>query len=357
MKSALVVFPDEWVSYSPTVLNLISCLENEGYIVTVIAFNLEGFVDNSTVPNCELITISKLKARWLKQLGKYKDFKLKRLQEWLKTKVNTQFDLVFGIDSTGYIVAKQKFDHTIFLSLEILRDSYFERCLELGIDYLVIQTKERAEYLNLGEKCKIHYLPNAPIIENKKSSPSTFRGNLLYLGNIKNYYGIEECVDSTMLHPGFTLTIKGIKDDNYCNLLLKKYADVIEQKRLIFDFSYTEQSQIINSISNYDIGFSFYDMELIGKQDFNYISSPAGKVYNYFAAGLPVIGQNIVGMKCLEEHKAGILINERTVDNISMAIKTIENNYVSFSTNALKASLVFDFKKAFDSLMISLKQR
>ena len=32
MKSALVVFPDEWVSYSPTVLNLISCLENEGYI-------------------------------------------------------------------------------------------------------------------------------------------------------------------------------------------------------------------------------------------------------------------------------------------------------------------------------------
>ena len=44
MKQVLIVFPDEWVAYSPTVLNMVSALSSD-FEVTVLAFE-NGLYDN-----------------------------------------------------------------------------------------------------------------------------------------------------------------------------------------------------------------------------------------------------------------------------------------------------------------------
>ena len=54
--------------------------------------------------------------------------------------------------------------------------------------------------------------------------------------------------------------------------------------------------EYIKYVSNFRIGFCFYDWNLI-KNDFNYQTAPSGKLFVYLSAGLPVIVCNIPGFK------------------------------------------------------------
>lgn len=355
MKQALIVFPDEWLAYSPTIINLKECLKNRNYNVRILTFNLEDFVDNTTIMDADLISISKSTRKWKKRLGSYEKWKIKQLKTKLN-ELNNTYDLVFGVDSIGYLAARSKFSNVTFLSLEVDQSSYFEQCKKLGIEKLIIQTEERANYLLNGYKCEVYFLPNSPIIDQSPIVKEQFSGRLLYLGNVKNYYGIEECILATNELDDCSLTVKGIKDNNYYQMLLSKYQHLINSNKLIFDFSYTEQDKIIDSIKEFDIGFAFYDMKLIGENDFNYLSSPSGKVFNYFAAGIPVIGQQIIGMNCVEENQAGILLQERTIENIKTAVEKIKGQYSTYSKQATIAAQKYDFKKAFSSIIESIEQ-
>ena len=97
-------------------------------------------------------------------------------------------------------------------------------------------------------------------------------------------------------------------------------------------------------------------MEL-AKQSFNYFSSPAGKLFNYYAAGVPIIGIDIIGLKSVKDFNAGVLIEAVTIEKITNAIKTIESNYKEQSNNCLKASKTFDFKKGFDAFINSIEHK
>ena len=99
-----------------------------------------------------------------------------------------------------------------------------------------------------------------------------------------------------MLPSEYTLTLKGFKSEKFFDFVKEGYRELIENGKLLFDFEYTPQEKVIDSISNFSIGITGYDLEL-AQQDFNYLSSPAGKLFNYYAAGLPVLGINILGLK------------------------------------------------------------
>jgi O-antigen/teichoic acid export membrane protein len=86
----------------------------------------------------------------------------------------------------------------------------------------------------------------------------------------------------------------------------------------------------------------------LAQQSFNYFSSPAGKLFNYYAAAVPVIGIDIIGLKSVKDFTAGVLIDEVVPAKIKEAINTIEKNYKTFSANCLLASKEFDFKKSFN---------
>lgn len=357
---ALVVFPDEWLQYSPSVLNLYQCLK-EKYDTKIVYVDNGRFANEGLADNYKQIRIGKFAAYfWRKTFG-YKFYKILRLLLslcFIKL-FDKRYDIVIAIDSSGYLATKLFFNQSIYFSLEVEKDNYFKLSSLLGIDTLIIQSKERKEYL-LGTETgtEVYYIQNSPILkEEPKAITSPKEKRILYMGNIEFGYGLEQFIECIKgLGADYTLTLKGIKNEKYFTWLQQNYRDLIDSGKLTFDFNYVEQAKVIEYTSQYYIGVTGYDLEL-AKRSFNYFSSPAGKLFNYYAAGIPVIGIDIVGLKSVKDFKAGILVDEVTPAKIESAIKAIESNYNSFSENCIAASKEFDFKKSFDHFIGRVSNR
>jgi O-antigen/teichoic acid export membrane protein len=350
-KSILIVFPDEWLQYSPSVLNLYQCCKEKFGTKLVYVdngkFNNEGLVENYTN-----IKIGKFAAYfWRKTLG-YKFYKVLRLLfTLLSIKLfDKRYETVIAIDSSGYVAAKLFFPSAIYFSLETEKDVYYRISEALGIDNLIIQSKERKEFMVGDDSAtKVFYIQNAPILEDKPTVIAEKKDKrILYMGNIDFGYGLEQFIECIKdLDNSYTLTLKGIKNEKYFNWLQEKYSNMISECKLIFDFNYVEQLKVVEYVSQFYIGITGYDLTL-AKQSFNYFSSPAGKLFNYYAASVPVIGIDIIGLKSVKDFDAGVLITEVTSIEIENAIYTIEKDYKIYSENCLRASKEFDFKKSFD---------
>jgi O-antigen/teichoic acid export membrane protein len=357
-KSILIVFPDEWLQYSPSVLNLYECCKQNHYTKLVYVdngkFKNDGLVDHGTS-----IKIGKTAAYfWRKTFG-YKLYKVLRIFfTLLSIKIfNKKYDIVIAIDSSGYLITKLFFNNTVYFSLETEKDWYFRLSQKLGIETLIIQSKERKDFMIENDtSIQVFYLQNAPILDNRiKRYEGIKEKRILYMGNIDFGYGLEYFIDCIKeLDNEYTFTLKGIKNKKYFNWLHERYADIIHSGKLIFDFNYVEQSKIIEYVSHFYIGITGYDLEL-AKKSFNYFSSPAGKLFNYYAAALPVIGIDIIGLKSVRDFDAGILIDSVNVLQIKNAIKTIELKYNNYTLNCIKASEEFDFKKGFEKFENSFK--
>lgn len=357
-KSILIVFPDEWLQYSPSVQNLYSCCEKEHDTKLVYIdngkFQNEGIVENSST-----IKIGKTAAYfWRKTFG-YKFYKVLRLFFTLLfiKLFDRKYDIVIAIDSSGYFPTKILFPKTIYFSLETEKDRFYQLDLKLGIETMLIQSPERKEFMvGQDDTIKVFYLQNSPILESKIQRFSGIKQKrILYMGNIEFGYGLEHFIDCIRsLNDEYTLTLKGIRNEKYDQWLQNRYKDLIEKGKLLFDFTYVEQSKIIEFVSQYYIGITGYDLDL-AKKSFNYYSSPAGKLFNYYAGGVPVIGIDIIGLKSVKDFNAGILIEEVNTEQIQSAISSIEKNYEEHSKNCIKAAEEFDFKKGFDRFIEGIK--
>jgi hypothetical protein len=173
------------------------------------------------------------------------------------------------------------------------------------------------------------------------------------MGTISPSHGSDLCLAVLdKLDINSTLTLKGVfVPESYRNKVMNKYSKHIKKGRLIIDDSYSPQDEIIQYLSIFDIGFCFYDFSMININDFNYISCPSGKLFNYYAAGIPVIGNCFLGLKTVTDFKAGVLLDHVTPETIISAIKQIEKDYDNFSKNGLEAAVHFDFKRAFDRFL------
>lgn len=359
-KSILIVFPDEWLQYSPSVLNLYQCCK-ERHNTKLVYIDNGRFENDNLVENYISIKIGKTAAYfWRKTFG-YKFYKIVRLLfTLLYIKVfDKKYDIVIAIDSSGFLPTKLFFSNTIYFSLETEKDIYYTLGKKLGISTLLIQSKERKEYMvSDDEPITIYYLQNSPILSpNIKRYTGIKEKRILYMGNIEFGYGLEYFIDCVKDLPNeYSLTMKGIKNDKYFNWLQKKNKTIIDSGKLIFDFNYVEQSKIIEYVSQFYIGITGYDLEL-AKKSFNYFSSPAGKLFNYYAAGVPVIGIDIIGLKSVKDFNAGVLIDSVTTQHINQGIKTIEENYEVISTNCIKASEEFDFQRGFNHFIKGIEAK
>lgn len=350
-KRVLIVFPDEWLQYSPSVLNLYSCFSKEHY-TKLIYFDNGFFKNDGLVENAIKIKTGKWFPYLFRKTVGYKLYKILRLFfVLLRVKLfEKRYDLVIAIDSAGYIPSRLFFPRTVFFSLEVEKSSYFKLCNAMGIERLIIQSPERKEYL-IGESTftDVFYIQNAPILEKRREvKTAVAEKKVLYIGNINYGYGLEQFINCIReLDNSYSFTLKGIRNENFYRYIQEQYADLLSAQRLILDFGYTDQDKIIDYVSGFYIGITGYDLEL-AKKDFNYFSSPAGKLFNYYAAGIPVIGINITGLNSVEKYKAGVLLDEVKTGNVKAAIQQIENDYEMYSANSLKAGDDFDFRKAYN---------
>ena len=344
VKKIIISFPHEWVAYSPTILNLVEIFQNYSEIKVL-------FIDNGKYNNKELpeqfisLKVPPTLFKILALFGLYEKYKINLLTSHL---MRFDADIAIGVDNVGILSVQQTFTKGHFLSLEIKRDKFFRMLNSQAIQSIAVQSEERLNYLYPdAPPFPVFFIPNSPIYNpikyaSDKNTTTIFK--TIFLGNIIPSHGVYHCIDAINKIPFTSITLKGHLNKGTKKIILKKYKKLILEGRLIIDESYTQQSELIRSIQSFDAGFCLYDIQLIKKNDFNYISSPSGKMYTYLAAGVPIIGSDILGLRQVSEFNAGCLLPNLNIDNIEKAIEKIQREYKTIKLNCLKAAEELDFK-------------
>jgi hypothetical protein len=217
-RHVLIIFPDEWLSHSPTVLNLFKALRND-FNVTVLAIN------DGTFSNDELhdegfffIQIPHRLARTLLRRVRVLYALLKATLLHMRLAKYRKFhpvDEVIAVDSVGLWAAQKVFRKCHFLSLEVKRDLFFRMCTPAGIQSVAIQTPERLAALLPCRLAPTFFIQNSPSLAGiniDQHQKSKFNRKLIYLGNILPSHGIFKILDAfdDSLWPDLELTIKGV---------------------------------------------------------------------------------------------------------------------------------------------------
>lgn len=362
-RSVLIVFSDDWLAYSPTVINLYDTLSVD-FDVKIVAFEpilysrqkLEDRnVDYILVPEKLKRVRDKLVGhlspvahtfksahglarigadRWLDAL-----FLLERIRK-------IRADHIIAVDFLSLWAVQKVFGKGHLLSLEIIQDDVFYRRVDRGrIQSVIIQTEERYRYLFPDGGPLRFIVQNAPIYMPLEPESAKRKG-LVFCGTAMRGFGIDRCLDYVAAYPESTLTIRGAVSDDERVRILGKYGDLVSTGRLFLSNSYVDERDIAKYLSQFYIGFSLYDTSLPQFNVFNYLTIPSGKLFNYFAAGVPVIGSNLPGLSPVVEFDAGILVNDLSPMAIHEAVEMIDRDYEHFSANCLKAAGHYSFDKS-----------
>jgi len=351
-KKILIIFPDEWLSYSPTVLNLTHIL-SQSFDVRGIAVHSRRYKGRPYgKKDFEFVSMPIPAKNMLLWRDLYKIIKayllLKRVRAFAQS---NKVDEAVGVDSLGLWIAQKVFETCHFVSLELQKDLFFRLSKAQNIESVVIQTQERLFYLFDHPLRNTFYVQNAPLLS--KAHPSAFQdtvfnGKMVYLGHVQPSHGVYTYLDTVeqIGDETITLTMKGIFPRKTKASITRRYGRLIEKGRVILDESYTPQQDIVAYLSNFSIGLCCYDLKVLGKRDFNYLSSPSGKLFNCYAAGVPVIGSEILGLRSVNDFKTGVLLPRLSVGEMKKAIGVISQHYGHFRKNCFKAAKHFDFEKA-----------
>lgn len=339
-----ILFPSEWVAYSPTILNLVTALR-EDFEVFVTAFDNGKYKNSQLDPNVfNLIRIPYVIFLILVFIGGYRWLKKILLCRSAKKE---KAEILIGVDNIGLEAALSCSRSAHFLSLELDKNNNFIHYNIENIISIAIQTKERLDYLFPEKKPDNTFiLPNSlPFIHTERITKNLNKKkfNIIFLGNAIPAHGIFICIDAIHDTPFTKLTIKGPINSINRNKIENNYKDLIKCDRLYIDSIYINQNDLINYLRDFDAGFCFYDFNRISKDDFNYQSSPSGKMYAYFTATVPIIGSDIIGLKPAREFSAGILLKELSTKNIQKSIDDLRNNYEYYQNGCVNASKFFDF--------------
>lgn len=335
----LIVFPDEWPAYSPTLLNLVRALADD-FTVRVIAFDGEGYRNDSL--DRSVFDLIRIAAPWSRGLRRVRMFEVAKVALLFRALRRVRADHVIAVDSLSAFVVQRLCARYHYLSLEAKRDRWFRSLDRRRIDTVLIQSEERFRHLFPDGGPEHMLLFNSPYLDPYSPRPRDPRG-LVYLGNVVPKHGIYDCLDALRLLPEWRLTIRGIVTESVAAEVDRRYGDLARDGRLVVDGTYIEQAAIAEYLSAFSVGFCFYDFELIGAGDFNYISCPSGKLFNYYAAGLAVIGSDILGLRSVRDHDAGILLSTVTPQAIARAVTTIAADPDRYRKHSLAAAREFDF--------------
>jgi glycosyltransferase involved in cell wall biosynthesis len=366
-KKITILFNGENLSYSPTVIGLYDLLSKQ-FDVNIIARAPVNF-DNKLLPNRKVNYIKGVKSENLEKINNRLVSLFARFSNKIALIQRKIGNLAYEIPVAFYefmfirkCLSKDKPDFIIavdfrnlwyaqilnkkveFLSLEIVpNDRFYHKCSFKNINSVVIQTRERYEHLFNDKKFKTFFIQNAPVFTAPEFNQS--RQGLVYCGTAWEPFGFYHCLEFLKSFPDYTLTVKGAILNPDRVRVENQYSDLLSNKRLIIDNKYLDDNEVVSYLRKFRIGFCFYNFDIDYINNFNYLSAPSGKMFKYFAAGVPVIGQDILGLKPIREFDCGILIKDLKPESIKGAIDAIESNFDYYSQNCLKAAEHYSFDK------------
>lgn len=361
-KKLTILFGDVFLSYSPSVLGLYDLLVHD-FDVTIVSRSPKFFDDHAVTdrkvvfikqPVSYLARLLKLVPYYLSSLFDTDVRRLRKVRFSISTFCEFRFiraflasenpDFIIAVDPKNLFITQLLEKRVEFLSLEIApNDPFFAACDLRNVNSVIIQTKERYEYLFGDKDFKAFYIQNAPVyIPSKGVLP---RKGLVYCGTAWDRFGFYHCLEFLKQYPSYTMNVRGamLADDKI--RVTREYGDLLESGRLSIDDEYLDERALNSYLERFSVGFSLYNFELKEVDHFNYHSAPSGKMFKYFAAGVPVIALKSIGAKPVEEFDCGVLIDDLKPESIKRAIDKIEANLRYYSQNCLRAAQHYSFDK------------
>ena len=359
----LILFDGRHVAYSPTITQLYDVLSND-YDVTIFAETSKKFVGQKLTGRKVIyyeylkkkptfiykayyafIVLKNKEAKLLRDNKiKFPEYyyKFRRLKNLLQA---DHYKRVIAVDIKNLFycsLLKQRVD---FISLEIgIAENLLPLIDASLIDCVIIQSKERLDYLFKNNPFTVFFIQNAPVFKELSHNPE--RKGLLYGGTAWNPFGFYHCLDYLRVFKNEKLTVNGAVPEADRKKINKLYKDLLDEGRLVINETYIENDLLVDYFSQFEIGFCFYNFEVKWINHFNYKSAPSGKLFKYLAAGVPVVCSDIIGFKFVTEYKCGVLIADLNPEKINEAIKQIRDNYSEYVNNAITAAKHFSFDKA-----------
>lgn len=362
-RTLCIVTADRILAYQPSILNLYDFLRTD-FDVEIISLKpahvAKGidiidrkvhYIDTETRTNKVLTFLQYAFNFLIKRFSKHvsfirfrfhfsKTYELGRIKKFLKPK---NYDTYIGVDSYGFYPLQRLQRKGYFFSLELSpTDPYINKIDKTFIEGVVIQSKARLDYLFPETKLPVFYIQNAPVF--RDIEPPNIRTNLIWAGSILKEFGVFDLLNFLEANQQFKLTMKGGTIPSVKQEIDRRYQQLIEDGRIVFDTKYVADADFYEYLSQYRIGFCFYDWDLI-RSNYNYYTAPSGKLYAYYVAGVPVIAPDIEGMSSVHDFGTGVLIANYKPETIKAAIEQIEHNYSLYVENCKKAAKHFSFTK------------
>lgn len=150
--------------------------------------------------------------------------------------------------------------------------------------------------------------------------------------------------------------IKAVKElgEDYCTVLLgndhnmvKKYKE-IDENLVHINFIPAPDYLLFTSMAH--IGILTYNPSSLN----NMYCAP-NKIYEYSKYSLPMLGNDIPGLKyAIEPYNAGVIIDEESVESIKNGILEIDNNYKNYKLNSSRIFTEQDNKKIIQEALDSM---
>ncbi len=248
--------------------------------------------------------------------------------------------------------------HELWIDRE-RRRSFLNRFLMLRLESFLIRRTDAntiAGYSSAQELVRRYkiaepvVLLNAPLYREYK--PSTlYRDNLkipagqkilLYAGIINICRGIEEMIQSLKFLPDCCLVLHGFCPNYYISSLHSLIGNNGVRDRVYF-FGPVPFDEVSTYAMSADIGLILH--KNVG---LNYYYVSPNKLFEYMAAGLPVVGSNFPDLKrFIEGYEFGVTCNPDSPQEIAKAVRYIladNGRYEMMRNNALQAAKVLNWE-------------
>jgi hypothetical protein len=353
----LIIFPETHLKHSPTLLNLINELKKVSDVVIICKkhhqnknFTIKGvriyyldilkpFTVNQLIMNCARIGDAFfyriLRKRFFTSYLLLKIFKSAIRKNFFDK--NQKFDSVIGVDPIGALAGLSIYGKCNLLSLEIYESDLINKLLYLkreNFKSLMTQSEERELLLLPNFNGHKFYIQNAPIYINTNKG-DYYSHKIISLGSFIPKMGSELILKFAQKYSDYEIVLKGLIPEGINNKLPSNVQ--VEEK-------YIDQEDLTSFLKEFEIGLCIYDIKKIPLDEYNHFNHlPSGKMYNYFNALVPCIGNKCEGLQPIEIFGAGILLEDTSEKKINLAIKDIQKNYPKYLDGCKKAAIHFDF--------------
>jgi len=349
----VILFPDDWAIYSPTLTRLVDRLapyfDVKAFVLDTGRFDLSSLGADRYVR----VRCPKSLAWALRKLGLFRITRSLLLAKHAFAARHVRH--LVAVDGDGalaaMLVGRSRFH---FLSLEIRRHAFLRRAIPRRLQSIVIQTEDRLRFQFDSRSIAgvpIFYVQNAPSVPTvappSRLPVSREKGlKLVFMGNAIPAHGLEPMLALLRSLPESTLTLQGNVPDGSWRIIKASYADLLAEKRILVPDEFMAEEQLSDFLSQFDVGLCLYSLRGMQRYDFNYVSAPSGKMFNYFAAGIPVLGSDLLGLQPVKEHGAGMLVRDNSVEELSVAAEKIAADMDRYRDAARAAARHYDFAAA-----------